>query len=485
MISTSSHIINKVFIDLYISASNELQRKDIAEKVKRAILGGLAELDPELEDYKDHNFYRYEKLALDITTETANIENIGPLLQEKFLKEMKAPKSNTVSSSINSFDRKFHAERKEELFMYFVRSGQFPWWARKQETLNQLESWLSQLSADKWQKVLKIATKNRLKSAIRRLSSQFPEKLIRKLMVKSVNNKNVLKESFALIDELVFFIGAKKSDLPYGFENQMKVRLYNQLWNHLLLESTGGSNPDHSKLIKTLSLTAFQAITEYNDSEKRITKEWLNWLERSGNASKIEWLKYLKEQQKSAVKKKQNKKSSSLIKEESEVLLEYDTQQSGLVLLYPFVPRLLKNLGLVENDVFKNEQAKERAVCLLHYLATKEEEFEEQYLALPMQLCSWPIGVPVNRFLPISDFEKEECIKVLQSAIEHWKALKNTTSEGLLSNFLRRDGRLIKEEFGWTLHVEKETQDILLGQLPWSISIVKFKWMEKILTVNW
>jgi hypothetical protein len=158
---------------------------------------------------------------------------------------------------------------------------------------------------------------------------------------------------------------------------------------------------------------------------------------------------------------------------------------AGLVLLHPFLPNFFKNLGYLEKSEFINEAARERAVCLMHHLASGNEEFPEFELTLPKFLCEWPLEKPVKRYLPLTDTEKEEAVHLLQSCIQHWDALKSTGIDGLRQNFIRRDGILRKEPFGWSLYVEQNTHDILLQKLPWNLSVMKLPWMDEMLTVHW
>jgi len=158
---------------------------------------------------------------------------------------------------------------------------------------------------------------------------------------------------------------------------------------------------------------------------------------------------------------------------------------AGIVLLHSYLPLLFKRLGYVEDGSFRNQETRERAVCAIYFLATGESEFPEQELGLAKFLCSWPHGKPINRYLKFSDYEKKECDNLLISVISHWKALKNTSVNGLRTSFLQREGILKQEAFGFTLYVEELTHDILLQQLPWSYSVVKLPWMSEMLTVPW
>ena len=93
-------------------------------------------------------------------------------------------------------------------------------------------------------------------------------------------------------------------------------------------------------------------------------------------------------------------------------------------------------------------------------------------------------ALPVGEGLLIQS-DREEAETVLQAAISHWQALKNTSINGLRSSFLLRQGLVREVENGWRLRVERKPFDILLDQLPWGIGIIKLPWMEEILWVEW
>ncbi|MEO1401775.1 MAG: contractile injection system tape measure protein [Cyanobacteria bacterium J06635_1] len=49
----------------------------------------------------------------------------------------------------------------------------------------------------------------------------------------------------------------------------------------------------------------------------------------------------------------------------------------------------------------------------------------------------------------------------------------------------RTDPTCSRNNDHWLLQIERETYDILLDQLPWSIRVVKLPWMPKLLYVEW
>ena len=159
--------------------------------------------------------------------------------------------------------------------------------------------------------------------------------------------------------------------------------------------------------------------------------------------------------------------------------------QAGLVLLHPFLPIYFDAVGLLEGDLFRDESAQQTAIYLLYYLATKETDAPEYELVLPKLLCGCPLNEPVARNLDLPEAALAEGEELLQNAIAHWQALKSTSPDGLRDAFLQRDGKLTRTDSSWKLRVEEKAIDILLSRLPWGISIVRWPWMDELLTVEW
>lgn len=156
---------------------------------------------------------------------------------------------------------------------------------------------------------------------------------------------------------------------------------------------------------------------------------------------------------------------------------------AGLVLLHPFLPRLFKVLGIADEDTLLQP---ERALCLLHYLATGHSIAPEYELQLPKLLCNLPLEHPVESDVNLTAAELEEAAGLLDAAVRHWDALGNTSGDGLRGAFLVRRGKLSARSNGdWLLQVETNSFDILLDQLPWGFGMIKLPWMEKILWVEW
>ncbi len=158
-------------------------------------------------------------------------------------------------------------------------------------------------------------------------------------------------------------------------------------------------------------------------------------------------------------------------------------ENAGLVILHPFLSLYFSVLGVISgNEMLQSG----RALQLLNHLATGQNKAAEYALALPKILCGLSINSPVSAEKDISENELAESVALLTSVILHWSALKNTSPDALRGTFLSRPGKLfLSDSDNWILQVETSSFDILLGQLPWSISMIRLPWMNKLLTVEW
>ena len=156
---------------------------------------------------------------------------------------------------------------------------------------------------------------------------------------------------------------------------------------------------------------------------------------------------------------------------------------AGLIILHPFLPQLFNALKIAKEDIIVEPS---RALCLLHYLVTGQDQAHEYDLVLPKILCGFDIQIATDFYGDLSSPDKEEADALLTAVIKHWAVLKNTGIDGLRGAFLVRNGKLAMRDDGeWHLQVESQGFDILLGQLPWGIGMVKLPWMPKLMWVDW
>lgn len=158
---------------------------------------------------------------------------------------------------------------------------------------------------------------------------------------------------------------------------------------------------------------------------------------------------------------------------------------AGLIIIAPYLGMLFQKCGLMENSEFKDEHSKHKAVQLLSYASTGDIHQEEHELVLHKVLCGLYVSTPLEATEKLSDTEKQTIEGLLKAVIQHWTALGNTSIEGLRESFLQRQGKLEEEENRYYLQVENKSYDMLLDQIPWSITKINLSWMHKILQVEW
>ena len=157
---------------------------------------------------------------------------------------------------------------------------------------------------------------------------------------------------------------------------------------------------------------------------------------------------------------------------------------AGLILIHPFLKHFFKQAGLLSEDE-KSLTDPFLAVHLLHFIATGREQDFEHTLLFEKYLVGLPFEEIVPRNIQISDNLKSEVASLLEAVKENWEPLRETSNQGLQETFLVRSGKLMNLSEHPRLVIERKTVDILLEKLPWSMSLVHFPWIDKLLYVEW
>jgi Contractile injection system tape measure protein len=163
---------------------------------------------------------------------------------------------------------------------------------------------------------------------------------------------------------------------------------------------------------------------------------------------------------------------------------------AGLVLAGAFLPHLFQQLDLVAKDDegklrLRDADAVSRAVHLLQYLVDGSTDTAEPLLVLNKVLCGVAPETPVERAIQPDEREREMCDRLLAAMLARWPALNNTSVAGLRETFLQREGRLELAPGRLRLTVQRKTLDVLVDQVPWSVSLVFHGWMPEPLHVTW
>ncbi|MBE7169610.1 MAG: hypothetical protein INR73_03425 [Williamsia sp.] len=158
---------------------------------------------------------------------------------------------------------------------------------------------------------------------------------------------------------------------------------------------------------------------------------------------------------------------------------------AGLCLVAPYLTGFFGQLGYIENRTFKNKVLLTRAIYVLQYIATGKPGAPEWVLQLNKLLCGQDPQQRTGLNIRLTKREKREAGSLIESVIDNWKALKNTSVQGFRTSFLQRKGILFQDEGKWTIQVERLGHDMLLGTIPWGYTMIKLPWMKKMLHVEW
>lgn len=158
---------------------------------------------------------------------------------------------------------------------------------------------------------------------------------------------------------------------------------------------------------------------------------------------------------------------------------------SGLVILAPYLIRYFDTLHLLEKQAFIDAAAAERGVHLLQYMASRQTQTPEHLLVFNKILCGLPLHTPVSLGIDLTEEEEKLSAFLLNTVLQNWEIMRNSTVANLQGAFILRDGLLREKTDSWQLHIEKKSYDIVLDYLPWTVSMVKLPWMEKRIEVEW
>lgn len=486
----SKNIINKLVIELQLPGS-ENQRDENSDNVKVAVLDGIYSFDRNFSASFSDQIYRTEQVQINISIDRDKRSNIAAevvrQLKEHFLQQG-APRlqfqNDRKPGSLTEVTRLTERQKNEELLLYFLLHGFSPWWADSPDMMKVTDTLLAESSPDFWELKLRPLLVNK-PVVVERIAKQFTDESYLRILFLATGDESAANSAGRFVGEVENFLKERPDPFSYGFTEKIIAILKIRLLNYLLEKKEKFTRSSESQLIEVATAVLLDNVPEVT------SYEWTEFIKGTTEKKRQKWANIAEKKIKARTGKPETNITEIDKKEELKTIAAspvegvYNVSQAGLVLLHPFMSRLFEKTGYLKDGLFRSDEVRERAVCLLHYLSAGESEYPEPELLLPMHLCSWPAGIPVNRFLTLSKYEKEECSRLLKSAIEHWQALKNTTPDGLRVNFLMRNGRLKKGEFGWTLHVEHKTHDVLLNKLPWGISLIKFKWMSEHLTIDW
>lgn len=163
---------------------------------------------------------------------------------------------------------------------------------------------------------------------------------------------------------------------------------------------------------------------------------------------------------------------------------------AGLVLCNPYLPKLFERLGMLRtgddgHSSWLDTATASRAVYLLQYLVDGQTSAPENTLALNKVMCGFAPNMPIDAHVDLTESERAMCDSLLHAMIMNWPAVSNISVAALRETFLQREGNLEHNEGSWQLNVPRKTIDVMVDQIPWNTSLIRFDWMSDPIHVTW
>ncbi|NHB95203.1 contractile injection system tape measure protein [Photorhabdus stackebrandtii] len=169
---------------------------------------------------------------------------------------------------------------------------------------------------------------------------------------------------------------------------------------------------------------------------------------------------------------------------EQVLLSPLQVNNTGILILWPMLPALFNQLGLLETQKFIHRQAQFNAVDLLDYLIWGTEERPAERKALNYVLC----GLMADKDIKSISIEPEKQLIIDQwldaviSQLPGWKKLSRNDVRQL---FLQRPGELLADEQTIKITIQHQPFDALLADWPWPLNIAKLPWLDRPLRIDW
>ena len=119
----------------------------------------------------------------------------------------------------------------------------------------------------------------------------------------------------------------------------------------------------------------------------------------------------------------------------------------------------------------------------MRWIGHKQPARDDVDLVFEKALCGIAPG-EIARWPEFEPHVTEETESLLRALIGHWRALRDTSPDGLREAFLARPGLFYPVEPP-RLHVETRAYDVLLSRLPWSFDRVALPWLRSPIQVRW
>jgi hypothetical protein len=540
------HIINRQLLEIKVPGNDRAQliQNRISETVKYKLHPAMDTLFSKMS--ASNEIIKIDRLVIDIGNiaegdiENKLVKSALLKLQEDLGKLIKSAASesdgqNRPQKNQSGSDVVRTVSKDEETlsqFVFFLKYGYLPWWSSVSGE-NRLEILFKEILKNKTS-----ALKNEILPLLKyrvvteRLVFQFSSGLLKSLLIKtdkkrfthyfqqfqlvkslvgSATLKRVLESSFYPV-LFGYYSSAGQSFTEkqrLGFVRDILHSVYNKLSDAAKRKIVAEWKKEERKRIseKDIVLNKLSRLSEFDDKKtkqgspkmqdknlkevQRLILLFYQRLEGKINTSKKTssniGSENLKLDEKSVSNPNLDTEELSLFLLQNEKGSDgIEVSNAGLVLVHPFLQYFFKGLNLLNKELkFKNQSSIYKAIHLLQFIVTGEENTPETELIFNKILCGLEVTAPVPKIEKLSKTEKSECEFLIQTVLERWDALKTKNPVALRETFLQRNGILKKSGESWSINIERNAFDVMLEKLPWSISLFKLPWLSQIIYVEW
>ncbi|CNH73110.1 contractile injection system tape measure protein [Yersinia pekkanenii] len=157
---------------------------------------------------------------------------------------------------------------------------------------------------------------------------------------------------------------------------------------------------------------------------------------------------------------------------------------AGSLIFWPLLSTFFSVFGLLEKQVFINQQAQVDAVCLLDWLIWGDDEISHGRLPLNKMICGLPIHFDTAWCTPTAE-QKVLISEWLEKIRQQLPAWKRMGANDIRTLFLQRPGQIIWLDGAVTIGVHPEAYDALINTWPWPMNMACFNWLQQPLSIQW
>lgn len=158
---------------------------------------------------------------------------------------------------------------------------------------------------------------------------------------------------------------------------------------------------------------------------------------------------------------------------------------AGLLLLWPLLPQLFSQFGLLGEERFISDNTQWQAMYCLERLVWGEVIPTDERLILNRLLCGVSFLIPAPQTSLLSVLQQQQIdvwLGAIVKQIAGWQQLSLTDIRQL---FLQRPGEINMEGTCPQIIVQSEPYDFLLKDWPWPMMLASYPWAKQPLTIVW